>query len=100
MPKFYRNRTNLGLFYSYQDGRRFTGAYTTAEVYLAYEAGAYPGFIGGGAAMHLAPYEIENIRIDGYDVVVNKPRVQAYRAPGASNAVFAAETVIDELCER
>ncbi len=77
------------------------GHITTAEAYLAYEAGAYPGsFIGAGAAMLLAPYKVENIRIDGYDVVLNKPRVAAYRAPGASNAAFAAEVLIDELAEK
>jgi CO/xanthine dehydrogenase Mo-binding subunit len=37
--------------------------------------------------------------IDGYDVVVNKPATSAYRAPGATNGAFAAETVIDEICE-
>jgi CO/xanthine dehydrogenase Mo-binding subunit len=46
------------------------------------------------------PYRIENILVDGYDVVVNRPRVGALRAPGASNAVFAGETVMDELCEK
>ncbi len=74
------------------------GHITTAEAYLAYEAGAYPGsFIGAGAALLLAPYKVENIHIDGYDVVVNKPHVTAYRAPGASNAAFASEVLIDEL---
>ena len=37
---------------------------------------------------------------DGFDVVVNKPATSAYRAPGATNAAFAAETVVDELCEK
>ncbi len=31
--------------------------------------------------------------IDGYDVVVNRPKTAAYRAPGATNAAFASETV-------
>ncbi|MEQ9065955.1 MAG: molybdopterin cofactor-binding domain-containing protein, partial [Gimesia chilikensis] len=30
----------------------------------------------------------------------NKPRTNAYRAPGATNAAFATETVVDELCEQ
>ena len=47
-----------------------------------------------------APYRIENVQIDGYDVVVNKPRAAAYRAPGGTNAAFAGETVIDELGEK
>ncbi len=38
------------------------------------------------------PYAIENLQIDGYDVVVNKPKTAAYRAPGATNAAFASES--------
>ena len=47
-----------------------------------------------------APYNIENVLIDGYDVVVNKPKTAPYRAPGATNAAFGSETVIDELAEK
>src|SRR5262249_11295206 len=47
-----------------------------------------------------ACYDIPNVVIDGYDVVVNKPATSAYRAPGATNAAFAVETVVDEICER
>ena len=46
-----------------------------------------------------APYDIPNVFIEGYDVVVNKPKVAAYRAPGAPMAAFAAESVVDELAE-
>jgi CO/xanthine dehydrogenase Mo-binding subunit len=47
-----------------------------------------------------APYRLENALVDGYDVLVNKPRTTPYRAPGGTNAAFACETVIDELCEK
>jgi CO/xanthine dehydrogenase Mo-binding subunit len=40
------------------------------------------------------------VLIDGYDVVVNKPKTAAYRAPGATNAEFASETVVDEFAEK
>ena len=51
---------------------------------MAYEAGAYPGSpIGAGAMCIFACYDVPNGRIDGYDVVVNKPQTSAYRAPGA-----------------
>jgi len=40
------------------------------------------------------------MQVDGYDVVVNKPKTAAYRAPGATNAAFASETIIDELAEK
>jgi CO/xanthine dehydrogenase Mo-binding subunit len=45
-------------------------------------------------------YEVPNFLVDGYDVVVNKPKTAAYRAPGATNAAFAVETLLDELAEK
>jgi CO/xanthine dehydrogenase Mo-binding subunit len=47
-----------------------------------------------------AAYDVENVVIDGYDVVVNKPKTAAYRAPGAPNAAFSVEQVIDELARK
>ena len=77
------------------------GRITAAEAYLAFEAGAYPGSpVGAAAFCVFSPYKVENAQVDGYDVVVNKPKTAAYRAPGATNAAFAAETVIDEICEK
>ena len=77
------------------------GRITAAEGYLAFEAGAYPGSpVGAGAMCIFSPYNIPNGLIDGYDVVVNKPKSNAYRAPGATNAEFAAESVVDEICEK
>ncbi len=77
------------------------GKLIAAQAYLAYEAGAFPGSpIGAGARCMFAPYHIENLLIDAYEAVVNKPSTSAYRAPGASNAAFASETVIDEICDR
>lgn len=77
------------------------GQITAAEAYLAFEAGAYPGSpIGAGCMTVFAPYRLQNVRIDGFDVLVNKPKSNAYRAPGATQAEFAAEAVVDELCEK
>jgi CO/xanthine dehydrogenase Mo-binding subunit len=77
------------------------GKITAAEVWMAYEAGGFPGSpVMAGAMTVLAPYAIDIIQIDGYDVVVNKPKTAAYRAPGAANAAFAAESVVDELAEK
>ena len=74
------------------------GKITAAQAYLAFEAGAYPGSpVGAGAMCVFAPYDIPNAIVDGYDVVVNKPKTAAYRAPGAPNAAFAAEQVVDEV---
>ena len=82
-------------------GADANGRITAAEFWLAYEAGAFPGSpVGAGANTGLAPYRIENLLVDGLDVVCNKPKVQAYRAPGSPQAAFAVESVIDELAER
>ena len=82
-------------------GAKNDGTITAAEVELAFEAGAYPGSpVPAGAMCALAPYDIENGTVDGYDVVVNKPKTAAYRAPGAPNAAFAVEQAVDELAQK
>ena len=82
-------------------GATKAGRITAAELYLAFEAGAFPGSpVGGGALTGLGPYKIDNLLVDGYDVVCNKQKVQAYRAPGQPQAAFAVELVIDELAEK
>ena len=81
-------------------GAKSDGTITAAEVELACEAGAYPGSpVGAGAMCALAAYDIENGTVDGYDVVVNKPKTAAYRAPGAPNAAYAVEQAVDELAQ-
>ena len=74
------------------------GRIVAAKTELRFEAGAYPGSPVGAAGMtSFAAYDIPNVVVDGYDVVVNKPKAGAYRAPGAPNAAFGIEQVIDEL---
>jgi CO/xanthine dehydrogenase Mo-binding subunit len=77
------------------------GRLTAATARMWYEAGAFPGSPVMAAAMTiLAPYAIENFSIEGFDVVVNKAKTAAYRAPGAPQAAFAVESLLDELGER
>ncbi|MCH8282517.1 MAG: xanthine dehydrogenase family protein molybdopterin-binding subunit [Chloroflexi bacterium] len=77
------------------------GRITAVEAYLAFEAGAYPGSpIGGATACMLTPYDIPNLVLDAYDVVDNKPKTAAYRAPGAPLGAFAIEILLDELSEK
>jgi xanthine dehydrogenase molybdenum-binding subunit len=90
-----------GSFIRVKMGATRQGQLVAAQAYMAYDAGAFPGSaVGPGARCIFAPYNIENIHIDAYDVVVNKPQRGAYRAPGATNAAFAAETVVDEVAEQ
>ena len=82
-------------------GVKNDGTIVAAQAHLAYEAGAYPGAMVVPAAMCVfSAYDIPNVTIDGYDVVVNKPSTFAYRAPGATNAAFATESVLDEIAEK
>ena len=81
-------------------GAKRDGTIVAAEVNLAFAAGAFPGSaVGAGAQCAMAPYDVPNQRIDGFDVVTNTPKTQAYRAPGAPAAEYAVEAVIDELAE-
>ena len=90
-----------GTYVKVKMGATKDGRITAAQAYLAYEAGAYPGSpVSTGASCVFTPYKIENAQVDGYDVVVNKPKTAAYRAPGAPSAAFATESVVDEICER
>ncbi|HRK19948.1 MAG TPA: xanthine dehydrogenase family protein molybdopterin-binding subunit [Hyphomicrobiaceae bacterium] len=76
-----------------KDGRIVAG-----EALLKYQAGALPGSpVGPGCMCAFAPYDIENVKTIGYDVVSNRPKVAAYRAPGAPISEYAVECVLDEI---
>ena len=90
-----------GTYMKCKVGADKSGKITAAQIYLAYEAGAFPGSpVAGGAMSSFGPYKVDNLLVDGYDVVVNKQKTSAYRAPGQPQAAYAAETVIDELAEK
>ena len=77
------------------------GRILAADVTLKYQAGAFPGSpVGAGSMAALACYAIDNISIVGYDVVSNRAKVAAYRAPGAPISAFAVECAIDELAQK
>jgi CO/xanthine dehydrogenase Mo-binding subunit len=76
------------------------GRLVAARATLAYEAGAFPGSaVGAGAMCMFSPYDIAHLLVDAYDVVLNKPKSTAYRAPGAPNGAFAVESVVDEIAQ-
>jgi CO/xanthine dehydrogenase Mo-binding subunit len=77
------------------------GKITAGEAELKYMAGAFPGSpVGPGCMTAFAPYDLANVKAFGYDVVVNRPKVAAYRAPGAPISEYAVESVIDELAQK
>ncbi|MCE2392552.1 MAG: xanthine dehydrogenase family protein molybdopterin-binding subunit [Proteobacteria bacterium] len=79
-------------------GARRDGRLVAASSRMYYEAGAYPGSPAGpGALAALGSYRIPNFQVEAFDVVLNKPKVNAYRAPGAPMSTFATESLMDDL---
>jgi len=77
------------------------GRITAAKADLAFQAGAFPGAPVGPATMTaFACYDLENVLATGYDVISNRPKVAAYRAPGAQVIAFAVESAMDELAKK
>ena len=90
-----------GTYMKVKIGSTKEGRLTAAQASLMFEAGAFPGSpVGAAAQCIFSPYDIENVLIDAYDVVDNKPKTTAYRAPGAPSGAYAAETAVDELREK
>ena len=82
-------------------GARRDGRIVAAEATFRFQAGAFPGSpVRGASNCAFAPYAIDNVRVVGYDVVANRPKCNAYRAPGSPIAAFGVESVIDELSRK
>ncbi len=82
-------------------GARKDGTITAAQAVIHNQAGAFKGSpVGRSVETFFSAYTIDNIKAEAYDVCVNRPKVAAYRAPGAPMACFAAECVINELAGR
>jgi CO/xanthine dehydrogenase Mo-binding subunit len=82
-------------------GVKNNGKITAMQAELAFEAGGFPGSpVGMGSQCVFAAYNCANQLVDGYDVIVNKPKTAPYRAPGSPNAAFATEQIIDEISKK
>ena len=76
------------------------GKIVAAQGTFYLQAGAFPGSpIRGAAGCAFGPYDIPNAHTVGFDVVSNRSKVAAYRAPGAPIGAYAVECVIDEIAE-
>ena len=80
-------------------GMKKNGAITAGLAVNRFQGGAYPGSpVDMGAMCSFACYALDNVKTVGYDVVCNRPKQAAYRAPGSPMAAFAVESVIDMMC--
>ena len=82
-------------------GVKKDGTMTAAQGVYRFQAGAFPGSpVMNGCLCGFAPDHIENQHTVGYDVVSNRPKAAAYRAPGSPIAAFGVESVIDILAKK
>jgi CO/xanthine dehydrogenase Mo-binding subunit len=82
-------------------GVKRDGTIVAADGLFKLQAGAFPGSPFMSTCMcAFAPYDIPNARAVGYDVVCNRPKVAAYRAPGSPTGAFAVESVLDVLAQK
>lgn len=74
------------------------GYITALEADLTFLAGITPSSPLGIAAILVGGYyRFPNLDITGREVISNRPRSGAYRAPGAQQASLAIEAAVDEL---
>ncbi len=77
------------------------GRITAADATLRYSSGPWAdAWAETGAMTSFACYDLENVRTVGLEVLVNRPKSAAYRAPSAPMAAFAVESAVDELATR
>ncbi len=77
------------------------GRITAVKATYRLQAGAFPGSpVRGAVGCALSPYDLANVQITGFDIVTNRPKVAAYRAPGAPIGAFAMECTLDELAAK
>jgi len=82
-------------------GVKRDGTIVAADGLFKLQAGAFPGSPFMSTCMcAFAPYDIKNARAIGYDVVSNRPKVAAYRAPGSPIGAFAVESVLDVVAQK
>ena len=90
-----------GASMSVKIGAKKDGTITAADGIFKFQAGAFPGSpVMNACLCAFAPYNIPNARSIGYDVVSNRPKASAYRAPGSPISAFAVESVLDMLAKK
>ena len=81
-------------------GLKKDGTITAAQVNFRMQGGPYiwSSPIGEALSCAFACYDVANVMHEGYEVLANRPKAAAYRAPGSPMAAFATESLLDEMC--
>ena len=82
-------------------GMKKDGTITAAQGTFRLQGGAFPGAPAAlSGECGFAPYKLPAVQYSAYEVMANRPKAAAYRAPGAPMGAFAVESVVEEMCER
>lgn len=82
-------------------GAKKDGSIAALQSRMMFESGAL-----GGSPLQIAAilmggyYRFPNLDIRGYEVLTNRSKMGAYRAPGAQQGTLAIESVMDELARK
>jgi CO/xanthine dehydrogenase Mo-binding subunit len=83
---------------SVKTGAKKDGTITALQAKVFLDNGIFPYPLSGIVSMLLGGYyKCENVEIECFEVLTNKPQAGAYRAPGAPSATLAIESNIDEM---
>ncbi len=77
------------------------GKIVAAEADLVFQTGPYTGsmYFNGANAM-FTRYDLENIHVVSHEVVSNRPKVNAFRAPCVPQIVFGVEGIVTEMANK
>ena len=82
-------------------GAKKDGRITAAHSIIKFQGGPFGGsLVDMGAMAAFACYDLPNVKTEGYDVLCNRPRLAAYRAPSAPMVTFATESVVQEIADK
>jgi CO/xanthine dehydrogenase Mo-binding subunit len=82
-------------------GAKQDGTFTALDAELAFNGGCYPSSpVGIAAVLMGSTYRFPNYELSGFEVLSFKPSSGAYRAPGTPQAMFALESMVDEIADR
>lgn len=75
------------------------GKITAGSATFRMQGGAFAGApVDMALYCAFAAYKVPALQHVGYDVLANRPKAAAYRAPGSPMAAFAVESLVDEMC--
>lgn len=98
--EFLDGRPAPGCVIKMKTGATKSGDILACQALAFWDSGAVSGASIGSTIRVRGVYKIPNLKVDAYGVYTNKSGTTAYRAPGAPQAIFAAESQLDEIARR